>query len=62
MKKLTAFLEPESAIRDCSVAPNFLCSAAQTFGKEWETVSVSGSLGRKTTTMKAIENIVSDFS
>jgi hypothetical protein len=42
MKKLTAFLERESAIRDCSVAPNFLCSAAQTFGKEWETVSVSG--------------------
>jgi hypothetical protein len=40
--KLTAFLELESAIRDCSIGSNFLCHAAQSFGKEWETVCVVG--------------------
>src|SRR5438552_485161 len=29
----------------CSIGPNFLCNAAQSFGKEWETVCVSGSPG-----------------
>jgi len=38
---LTAFLELESTIRDCSIGFNFLCNAAQSFGKEWETVCVS---------------------
>jgi len=38
--------------------PNFLCNAAQSFGKEWETVCVR----TKTITMKAIEKIVSDLS
>jgi hypothetical protein len=46
---LTAFLELESAIRDCSIGSNSLCNAAQTFGKEWETVCVSGLPGTTTT-------------
>jgi hypothetical protein len=48
-EKLTAFLELESAIAIAASAPNFLCNAAQTFGKKWETVSVSG-LPRTTAT------------
>jgi hypothetical protein len=42
-EKLTAFLELESAIRDMQHRfQNFPCNAAQNFGKEWETVCVSG--------------------
>src|SRR6266513_4531353 len=43
---------PSSLPRDEGVAstvPNFLCNAAQSFGKEWETVCVSG-LPRTTAT------------
>ena len=44
--------------RGAASVPDFFCNAAQSFGKEWETVCVR----TKTKTMKAIENIVSDLS
>ncbi len=55
---LTAFLELESTIRDCSIGSNFLCNAAQSFGKEWKTVCVSGlsqNDGHKPKTRKGIK-------
>ena len=42
--------------RFASSVPNFLSNAAESFGKEWETVCIR----TKTITTKAIEDIVSD--
>ena len=38
--------------RYAASVPNFLCNAAQSFGKEWETVCVSGFTGTKATKPK----------
>jgi hypothetical protein len=56
-EKLTAFLELESAIRGFSIGSNFLCNAAQTFGKKWETVSVSRLPRTRTTNPKQEKEI-----
>ena len=47
--------------RDTHHRFQLFCNAAQSSGKEWKTVCVSGLPRTKTTTMKAIENIVSDL-